>query len=83
MDELLPKAMLSAIQVFLVMMGIFVLVIIVNVWMIIPIVIMAIIFYYVRFYFLSTAQDIKRLEGIGKYKYKLSFYLFLELKIYI
>ena len=67
MDELLPRAMLECIQVFLVMVGVLVMVAIVNHWMIIPMVIIAIVFYVVRLYYLNTAQDVKRLEGIGNY----------------
>lgn len=65
MDELLPRAMLEAIQIFLVMTGILVIITSVNPWMGIPIVIMGTIFYLIRIYYLNTAQDIKRLEGIG------------------
>ncbi|CAD6222001.1 GSCOCT00005267001.2-RA-CDS [Cotesia congregata] len=66
MDELLPRAMLEAIQIFLVMAGILVIITSVNPWMGIPIVIMGTIFYLIRIYYLNTAQDIKRLEGIAK-----------------
>ncbi|XP_008553008.1 ATP-binding cassette sub-family C member 4 isoform X2 [Microplitis demolitor] len=66
MDELLPRAMLEALQIFLVMAGILIIIISVNPWMIIPIVIMGISFYFIRIYYLNTAQDIKRLEGIAK-----------------
>ncbi|XP_046746888.1 ATP-binding cassette sub-family C member 4-like [Diprion similis] len=66
MDELLPKAMLEALQIFTVMLGILVMVAVVNQWMLIPTIIMAVIFYTIRVYYLKTAQDIKRLEGITK-----------------
>ncbi|XP_046428414.1 ATP-binding cassette sub-family C member 4-like [Neodiprion fabricii] len=66
MDELLPKAMLEAIQIFTVMLGILVMVAIVNQWMLIPTAIVGTIFYTIRIYYLKTAQDIKRLEGITK-----------------
>lgn len=65
-DELLPKALLDTIQIFLVMAGILAMVFIVNAWMIIPTIILGILFYYLRVIYLSTAQDIKRLEGISK-----------------
>lgn len=66
-DELLPKALLDTLQIFTVMAGILIMVFIVNPWMIIPTIILGIIFYYTRVLYLSSAQDIKRLEGISKY----------------
>ncbi|XP_057321987.1 ATP-binding cassette sub-family C member 4-like isoform X1 [Microplitis mediator] len=66
MDELLPTAMLGALQIFFVMMGILVIVISVNPWMGIPIVFIGILLYFIRIYYQKTAQDIKRLEGIAK-----------------
>ncbi|XP_021934289.1 multidrug resistance-associated protein 4-like isoform X2 [Zootermopsis nevadensis] len=62
-DEQLPKAMLECIQVLLVMTGILTMVIIVNYWLLIPLVIMGFLFYKVRGIYVATAQDIKRLEG--------------------
>lgn len=67
MDELLPKTMLEAVQIFLVMIGILVMIVIVDLWMLIPIFIIGIIFYNVRTYFLKTAQDLKRIEGTGNF----------------
>lgn len=67
MDELLPKVMLEAIQILTVMIGIFVLVGISNHWMIPPTLIVCGIFYLARRYYLKTARDVKRLEGISKY----------------
>ncbi|XP_046598085.1 ATP-binding cassette sub-family C member 4-like isoform X1 [Neodiprion lecontei] len=66
MDELLPNTMLEALQILTMMIGMFTIVAVVNPWMIIPIVIINGIFYVIRFYYLKTAQDIKRLEGIAK-----------------
>nr|XP_046485764.1 ATP-binding cassette subfamily C member 4-like isoform X3 [Neodiprion pinetum] len=67
MDELLPNTMLEALQILTMMIGMFTIVAVVNPWMIIPIVIINGIFYVIRFYYLKTAQDIKRLEGIGNF----------------
>ncbi|XP_034942803.1 multidrug resistance-associated protein 4-like isoform X2 [Chelonus insularis] len=66
MDEILSRAMLEGVQIFAVMTGILILIIVVNVWMIIPILIIGIFFFISRDYYLRTAQDIKRLEGIAK-----------------
>ncbi|PSN41132.1 Multidrug resistance-associated protein 4 [Blattella germanica] len=65
-DEQLPKAMLECIQVLLVMAGILTMVTIVNYWLLIPMVFMGLLFYKVRGIYVSTAQDIKRLEGITR-----------------
>ncbi|KAJ8916751.1 hypothetical protein NQ315_013956 [Exocentrus adspersus] len=71
-DELLPKAALDAIQIFLVMSGILVMVFIVTPWIIAPAIILGILFYYFRVIYLSSAQDIKRLEGTSKFYILLS-----------
>lgn len=67
MDEILPKVMLETIQVFLVILGINVMVVAMNYWMLIPLTVFLILFYFTRNTYLRTAQSIKRLEGIGKY----------------
>ncbi|CAH1981029.1 unnamed protein product [Acanthoscelides obtectus] len=63
LDELLPKAALDAIQVFLVMFGILIMVFIVTPLMVIPAIILGLIFYWFRSVYIGSAQDIKRLEG--------------------
>ncbi|KAB0798126.1 hypothetical protein PPYR_09119 [Photinus pyralis] len=65
-DEILPKAILDAVQIFMVMLGILIMVFIVRPWMIIPSVILAALFYFTRVIFLASAQNIKRLEGITR-----------------
>uniref|UniRef100_A0A0U9HSD9 Putative ABCC protein n=1 Tax=Chrysomela populi TaxID=154003 RepID=A0A0U9HSD9_CHRPP len=66
MDEILPRASLEAIQIFLVMIGILGMVFIVSYWMILVSVILGALFYYFRIVYLASAQDIKRIEGITK-----------------
>lgn len=66
MDELLPRAMLETLQILTMVLGVLVMVIIVNYWMIIPAIVMMAIFYTMRIVYLKTAQGIKRLEGIGE-----------------
>lgn len=65
-DELLPRAMMDAIQIFMVMSGILIMVFIVTPWMILPTIFLAALFYYIRRVYLAGAQDIKRLEGVTK-----------------
>ncbi|XP_077300828.1 ATP-binding cassette sub-family C member 4-like [Arctopsyche grandis] len=65
-DELLPRATIEAVQIFLVMCSILVLVSITNVWMMIPVIFVLVLFYNIFIMYLNTAQDIKRLEGITR-----------------
>lgn len=67
-DELLPRASLDAVQVFLVMSGILMIVFIVSPWMIAPAVALGLLFYYLRVIYLKSAQDVKRLEGVSESK---------------
>lgn len=67
-DELLPRASLDAVQVFLVMSGILMIVFIVSPWMIAPSVALGLLFYYLRVIYLKSAQDVKRLEGVSEWK---------------
>ncbi|XP_046428417.1 ATP-binding cassette sub-family C member 4-like [Neodiprion fabricii] len=66
MDELLPKAILEALQIFTVILGIFVIVAIIIPLAIIPAVIMCGLMYFVTIYFLRVTRDIRRLEGMTK-----------------
>lgn len=65
-DEVLPKATTEALQVFLVLAGILVLVFVISPWMIIPALFLGFIFYICEAIYLGSAQDIKRLEGVSK-----------------
>lgn len=64
-DEQLPKAVIDALQIFLVMSGILIMVFIVTPWMIVVGIILGVLFYFCRVIYLGTAQDVKRLEGIS------------------
>lgn len=77
-DETLPRAFTEAIQVFLVMGGILLLVFIVSPWMIVPAVILGFIFYICEVVYLGTAQDIKRLEGVSKWFNTTSVFLLIK-----
>ncbi|KAJ8919555.1 hypothetical protein NQ315_002177 [Exocentrus adspersus] len=65
-DELLPRASLDAVQVFMVMSGILMIVFIVSPWMIAPAMVLGLLFYYLRVVYLKSAQDVKRLEGVNR-----------------
>lgn len=66
-DEMLPTALIDCIQIGLSLLGIIVVVAIANVWLLIPTVIVGIVFYYLRIFYLATSRSVKRLEGISEY----------------
>ncbi|XP_071557607.1 probable multidrug resistance-associated protein lethal(2)03659 [Temnothorax nylanderi] len=65
-DEMLPTALIDCIQIGLSLLGIIVVVAIANVWLLIPTVIVGIVFYYLRIFYLATSRSVKRLEGITR-----------------
>ncbi|XP_046623147.1 ATP-binding cassette subfamily C member 4-like isoform X4 [Neodiprion virginianus] len=66
MDELLPKTMLESLQILFGTIGSFTMVALVNPWMTIPIVVICGIIYIIGLFYIRTAQDLKRFEGIAK-----------------
>lgn len=67
-DEILPTAMLDCGQVGLALIGTVALVGISNPWLMIPMFIMCVVFYYMRSVYLRTSRSVKRLEGISEYR---------------
>ncbi|XP_070149139.1 ATP-binding cassette sub-family C member 4-like isoform X2 [Polyergus mexicanus] len=65
-DEMLPKIMLKALQIDSALLAILIMESILNQWMIIPIMILAILFFFITKSYLRTVQNLKRLEGISK-----------------
>ncbi|KAJ8951072.1 hypothetical protein NQ318_003770 [Aromia moschata] len=65
-DDILPRVLLEAIQIMLVMCGILVNVGISNPYIIIAIVVLGALFLLIRYWFIASAVDIKHLEGITK-----------------
>ncbi|KAK4880384.1 hypothetical protein RN001_008530 [Aquatica leii] len=65
-DELLPSAMIDCVQIFLVLIGIIAVVGSVNPWLLIPTLVIAIVFYFLRIFYLSTSRCVKRLEGVTR-----------------
>lgn len=65
-DELLPKAVLDAGQILLLMAGSLVLVAVVNPYFLIPVGVIGSIFMLLRMIFLRSSKNIKRLEGMSK-----------------
>ncbi|KDR20353.1 putative multidrug resistance-associated protein [Zootermopsis nevadensis] len=65
-DELLPKAIMDASQIVLMMAGSLVVAVSVNLYFLIPIVVMGLLFWFIRKIYLKTSKNVKRLEGITK-----------------
>ncbi|XP_014258970.1 probable multidrug resistance-associated protein lethal(2)03659 isoform X2 [Cimex lectularius] len=65
-DELLTAALIDVLQIFITLFGIIIVVATVNPWLLIPTAVCAIIFYFLRIFYLSTSRSIKRLEGITR-----------------
>ena len=66
MDELLPEIFLEAVQIVLFCIGAVVLPSILNPWIILPATPLIIIFILIGRYYLTTARDVRRLEGISR-----------------
>lgn len=66
-DEILPRTMIETIQIFAVMAGILIQILIINWWIIFPTIILSILYNEIRKIYIPTAQSIKRLEGNGEF----------------
>lgn len=66
-DELLPKSILDAGQILLLMAGSLILVAIVKPYFLVPIALIAVVFMLLRIIFLKSSKNIKRLEGMSKF----------------
>lgn len=71
MDEVLPKAIFDGIHGNLVLFGAIVVTATVNLYFLIPVAVMGVLFIFVRMIYLKTSKNIKRIEGIGKQKIKI------------
>ncbi|KAH8420816.1 hypothetical protein KR222_005629 [Zaprionus bogoriensis] len=65
-DEILPSVMMDVLQILLLIIGIIVVLCIVNIWYLLVTVILVIIFYLLRAFYLNTSRDVKRLEAITR-----------------
>lgn len=65
-DEILPSVMIDVIQIFLQLSGIIVVIAVVNPWFIIPTICVGLIFYFLRWYYLSASRNIKRVEATSE-----------------
>ncbi|KAK4317272.1 hypothetical protein Pmani_011632 [Petrolisthes manimaculis] len=65
-DEMLPVTVFDVISIFLHFVGIIGVISYINVWVLLPTVLLGVIFVSLRRFYLSTARDVKRLEGITR-----------------
>ncbi|XP_043798878.1 probable multidrug resistance-associated protein lethal(2)03659 [Apis laboriosa] len=65
-DEVLPIALIDCLQIGLSLLGIVAVVAVANYWLLIPTVIIGIIFYYLRVFYLATSRSVKRLDGVTR-----------------
>ncbi|KAF5283711.1 hypothetical protein FQR65_LT13746 [Abscondita terminalis] len=65
-DELLPMAMIDAVQIGLGVVGIIIVVGTVNYWLMIPTVVITLMFFALRKFYVTSSRSIKRLEGITR-----------------
>lgn len=66
-DEILPGVMMDVAQIFLSLFGVIIVVSLVNPMFLVPTFILALIFYFLRAFYLKTSRDVKRIEGISTY----------------
>lgn len=64
-DEYLPRCVIEVIQIIAVMIGIMLQVLIINYWIIIPIIIVSVLYNVTRTIYTPKAENLKRLEGNG------------------
>lgn len=66
-DEILPGVIMDVMQIFLALVGIIVVLCVVNPWYLLATALLAIVFYFLRSFYLNTSRDVKRLEAISKF----------------
>ncbi|KAB0797835.1 hypothetical protein PPYR_09004 [Photinus pyralis] len=65
-DDMLPVTILDSFQYSFMLLGIVVVVATVNPWLLIPTVVIFVMFYFLRAFYLTTSRNVKRLEGIAR-----------------
>ena len=66
-DEILPMTVVDVLQIFLSLAGIIVVVAVVNVYTLIPTVVIAILFYFMRDFYLKSSRNLKRMDATSKF----------------
>ncbi|KAL6254634.1 hypothetical protein P5V15_013941 [Pogonomyrmex californicus] len=65
-DELLPKAILDAGQMYMMILGSLIVICVVNPIFLVPVIFISGMFYFIRKVYLKSSKNIKRLEGIAR-----------------
>jgi len=65
-DEILPMTVVDVLQIFLSLAGIIVVVAVVNVYTLIPTVVIAVLFYFMRDFYLKSSRNLKRMDATSK-----------------
>ncbi|XP_047107045.1 ATP-binding cassette sub-family C member 4-like [Schistocerca piceifrons] len=65
-DEILPKAILDATQIIMTVCGSLIIAVVINWVYLIPIIVMGLLFWFMRKIYLRSSMNIKRLEGMTK-----------------
>merc|ERR1719357_1721102 len=66
MDELLPPAFFDVLTIGLNILGILAVILAVRPWVILPTLVLSVVFVLLRRFYMASARDIKRLEGVAK-----------------
>lgn len=69
MDENLPAAFIDVVEIFLVMIGVIVIVVLSNLYVVIPSILLILSLWLIRGFYIKTARDVKRIEAISKLIY--------------
>ncbi|XP_053965136.1 probable multidrug resistance-associated protein lethal(2)03659 [Anastrepha ludens] len=65
-DEILPSVLMDVLQIFLGCAGIIAVISLVNLWNLVAAAALAVIFYFIRSFYLQTSRDVKRLEAVTR-----------------
>ncbi|KAH8258986.1 hypothetical protein KR038_000987, partial [Drosophila bunnanda] len=65
-DEMLPVVMMDVIQTFLCLTGIVIIIAVVNPLLLTPTILISIVFYKLRSFYLKTSRDVKRIDAIAR-----------------
>ncbi|XP_054168884.1 ATP-binding cassette sub-family C member 4-like [Oppia nitens] len=65
-DDMVPATAFDAVEIFVQLLGVIIMNAIIDPYLLIPTVILIVIFYYLRKYYITSARSVKRLEGITR-----------------
>ncbi|XP_040061540.1 ATP-binding cassette sub-family C member 4 [Ixodes scapularis] len=65
-DDLLPPTGLDITFIFLNLLGVLVVVAVISPWIIVPTLVLFVVFFFLRRFYMRTARDVKRLEGVTR-----------------